>query len=296
MRRLALLSRPRNNGPGQVRFSGARQAREQQGVARQAVAHRVVHPVPPPRRGRACHALRALHAPARTRTVLPLSFTGGQRTCCFRRIRALEAVLLSAIPVKRTAAASTHVLSRVFLLQSHLSKFARGTWTRNLDNVLRPDSKPRCQGPTRLILVRPTRLILVRPTRLILVCPRLILVRPTRLTLVRPTCLILDPLGEPVLKKKTTPPPDLSGTKPNPPPAWADQLDSPASTPQPPASYLDESKPASSTSSAAPSASLLGKPGRVRFFFKYWFAQRVWGFWLSTGLPNGSGRGLFLFF
>ena len=26
------------------------------------------------------------------------------------------------------------VLSRVFLLQSHLSKFARGTWTRNLDN------------------------------------------------------------------------------------------------------------------------------------------------------------------
>ena len=26
------------------------------------------------------------------------------------------------------------VLSRVFVLQSHLSKFARGTWTRNLDN------------------------------------------------------------------------------------------------------------------------------------------------------------------
>ena len=26
------------------------------------------------------------------------------------------------------------ILSRVFLLQSHLSKFARGTWTRNLDN------------------------------------------------------------------------------------------------------------------------------------------------------------------
>ena len=46
--RLALLSQPRNNGPGQVRFSGARQAREQQGVARQAVAHGVVHPVPPP--------------------------------------------------------------------------------------------------------------------------------------------------------------------------------------------------------------------------------------------------------
>ena len=28
--------------------------------------------------------------------------------------------------------------------------------------------------------------------------------------------------------------------------------------------------------------------GRVRFF-KYGFAQRVWVFWLSTGLPNGSG-------
>ena len=55
--RLALLSQPRHNGPGQVRLSGARQAREQQGVARQAVAHRVVHPVPPPLFG----ALR-LHA------------------------------------------------------------------------------------------------------------------------------------------------------------------------------------------------------------------------------------------
>ena len=32
----------RNNGPGQVRL------REQQGVAREAVAYRVVHPVPPP--------------------------------------------------------------------------------------------------------------------------------------------------------------------------------------------------------------------------------------------------------
>ena len=60
----------------------------------------------PDRRGHACHALRALHASARTRVVLPLSFTGGQRTSCSRRIRALEAVLLSAIPVKRTAAAS----------------------------------------------------------------------------------------------------------------------------------------------------------------------------------------------
>ena len=55
--RLALLSQPRHNGPGQVRLSGARQAREQQGVARQAVAYRVVHPVPPPLFG----ALR-LHA------------------------------------------------------------------------------------------------------------------------------------------------------------------------------------------------------------------------------------------
>ena len=55
--RLALLSQPRNNGPGQVRLSGARQARAQQGVARQAVAYRVVHPVPPPLFG----ALR-LHA------------------------------------------------------------------------------------------------------------------------------------------------------------------------------------------------------------------------------------------
>ena len=34
------------------------------------------------------------------------SFTGGQRTPCSRRTSALEAVLLSAIPVKRTAAAS----------------------------------------------------------------------------------------------------------------------------------------------------------------------------------------------
>ena len=40
--RLALLLQPRHN------LSGARQAREQQGVARQAVAYRVVHPVPPP--------------------------------------------------------------------------------------------------------------------------------------------------------------------------------------------------------------------------------------------------------
>ena len=55
--RLALLSQPRHNRPGQVRLSGARQAREQQGVARQAVAYRVVHPVPPPLFG----ALR-LHA------------------------------------------------------------------------------------------------------------------------------------------------------------------------------------------------------------------------------------------
>ena len=33
------------------------------------------------------------------------------------------------------------VLSRVFLLQSHLSKFARGTWTRNLDNCGLPCCK-----------------------------------------------------------------------------------------------------------------------------------------------------------
>ena len=57
-------------------------------------------------RGHACHAMHALHAFARTRIVLPYSFTGGQRTSCSRRTRALEAVLLSAIPVKRTAAAS----------------------------------------------------------------------------------------------------------------------------------------------------------------------------------------------
>ena len=42
--RLALLSQPRHNGPRQVRLSGARQACEQQGVARQAVAHGLVHP------------------------------------------------------------------------------------------------------------------------------------------------------------------------------------------------------------------------------------------------------------
>ena len=34
------------------------------------------------------------------------------------------------------------VLSRVFLLQSHLSKFARGTWTRNLDNCGLPCYTP----------------------------------------------------------------------------------------------------------------------------------------------------------
>ena len=55
--RLALLSQPHHNRPGQVRLSGARQAREQQGVPRQAVAYRVIHPVPPPLFG----ALR-LHA------------------------------------------------------------------------------------------------------------------------------------------------------------------------------------------------------------------------------------------
>ena len=68
---LALLSQPRHNGPGQVRLSGARQAREQQGVARQAVAYRVVHPVPPPlfgplrlhaRRLAAQQRLRLFHA------------------------------------------------------------------------------------------------------------------------------------------------------------------------------------------------------------------------------------------
>ena len=69
--RFALLSQPRNNGPGQVRLSGARQAREQQGVARQAVAYRVVHPTPPPlfgplrlhaRRPAAQQRLRLFHA------------------------------------------------------------------------------------------------------------------------------------------------------------------------------------------------------------------------------------------
>ena len=54
-----------------MRLSGARQAREQQGVARQAVAYRVVHPVPPPlfgalrlhaRRPAAQQRLRLFHA------------------------------------------------------------------------------------------------------------------------------------------------------------------------------------------------------------------------------------------
>ena len=39
------------------------------------------------------------------------------------------------------------VLSRVFLLQSHLSKFARGTWTRNLDNCGLPRYKLSRQAP-----------------------------------------------------------------------------------------------------------------------------------------------------
>ena len=40
------------------------------------------------------------------------------------------------------------VLSRVFLLQSHLSKFARGTWTRNLDNCGLPCYKlSQCYAP-----------------------------------------------------------------------------------------------------------------------------------------------------
>ena len=40
------------------------------------------------------------------------------------------------------------ILSRVFLLQSHLSKFARGTWTRNLDNCGLPCYKlSRCYAP-----------------------------------------------------------------------------------------------------------------------------------------------------
>ena len=41
-----------------------------------------------------------------THCLARFSFTGGQRTSCSRRTSALEAVLLSAIPVKRTAAAS----------------------------------------------------------------------------------------------------------------------------------------------------------------------------------------------
>ena len=40
------------------------------------------------------------------------------------------------------------ILSRVFLLQSHLSKFARGTWTRNLDNCGLPCYKlSQCYAP-----------------------------------------------------------------------------------------------------------------------------------------------------
>ena len=48
------------------------------------------------------------------------------------------------------------ILSRVFLLQSHLSKFPRRTWTRNLDNCRLPcyyipgaslASKPPCTCP-----------------------------------------------------------------------------------------------------------------------------------------------------
>ena len=68
VRRLALLLQPRRNGPGQVRLSGARQAREQQGVARQAVAYRVVHPVPPPLFGALrLHARRSAAAQQRPR-------------------------------------------------------------------------------------------------------------------------------------------------------------------------------------------------------------------------------------
>ena len=74
--RLALLSQPRNDRPGQVRLSGARQAREQQGVARQAVVDRVVRLVPLPSLG----ALR-LHArrPAATQQRLRLFYAVDRR-------------------------------------------------------------------------------------------------------------------------------------------------------------------------------------------------------------------------
>ena len=52
------------------------------------------------------------------------------------------------------------VLSRVFLLQSHLSKFARGTWARNLDNCGLPCYKlsqyyPPIPGRPRFRVPRP---------------------------------------------------------------------------------------------------------------------------------------------
>ena len=39
---------------------------------------------------------------------------------------------------------------------------------------------------------------------------------------------------------------------------------------------------------------VLPRPTGLVDFFKYWFAQRVWGFhfFSSTGLPNGPGGGL----
>ena len=62
-------------------------------------------------RGHACRAPQALHLQARTRIVLPFHISGGQCASCSRRISALEAVQLSAIPVKRTAAASDELCS-----------------------------------------------------------------------------------------------------------------------------------------------------------------------------------------
>ena len=54
---------------------------------------------------------QALPLCARTRIVLPFHISGGQCASCSRRTSDLETVLLSAIPVKRTAAASDELCS-----------------------------------------------------------------------------------------------------------------------------------------------------------------------------------------
>ena len=69
------------------------------------------------------------------------------------------------------------VLSRVFLLQSHLSKFARGTWTRNLDNCGLPcyklsqyyapiPGRPRFRVPAPLSLEGVSQMDSILPERL----------------------------------------------------------------------------------------------------------------------------------